>query len=222
MEVTTENFIRQLEWLRQNRRVVDLETAITHWEEPYADRLVALTFDDGYEDTYTTAYPRLKEFGVPFTLYLATESIETGVPLGIQAARPLTWDQVGEMVGSGLLTLGSHTHRHVDLRSLPRDEIETELNTSDELIEVRLGVRPHHFAYPWGYWSEAGESAVRERYRSAVLGGSPKPTPSPDPLRLHRYPVQLSDGFRFFRSRLSGGLRLEEFLRRRLRGYSGP
>lgn len=223
MEVTTRNFRRQLDWLSRNRQVVDLETAIAQWQEPGSDHLAVLTFDDGYRDTYETAFPLLSELGLPFTLYLATEPVETGIPLGpSEGAPPLTWDQISDMIGSGLVTVGAHTHRHVDLRYLAANEIEMELTRSDELIESRLGIQPVHFAYPWGYWSAEAEPFVRRRYRSAVLGGTPRPQSAPDPLRLHRYPVQRSDGFSSFEPRLVGGFRLEEAVRRRLKGYSGP
>ena len=161
MEVRLADFRRQLDWLSGNREVVDLGEALVRWEEPGAERLVVLTFDDGYRDNYTTAFPLLKELGLPFTLYLATDSIETGVPLGPPSgAEPLSWEQIGTMLESGLVTVGAHTHRHLDLRQLSIDEVESELGTSDDLIEKRLGIRPLHFAYPWGFWSPTSDRAV--------------------------------------------------------------
>jgi len=223
MEVHLDDFRRQLVWLSANRQVVELGEALVRWAEPDSERLVVLTFDDGYRDTFTTAFPLILEHGFPFTLYLATESIETGVSLGPSVgAEPLSWDQVGTMLGSGLLTVGAHTHRHLDLRRLSIDEVEDELGTSDDLIERRLGIRPAHFAYPWGFWSPSAERPVTDRYSSAALAGSRRANSELEPHLLSRYPVQLSDGFRFFRARLRGGLRLEETLRRQLKGYQGP
>ena len=223
MEVTTEDFARQLDWLGDNREIVSFDEAIARWEDPDADRLVALTFDDGYADTFTTAFPRLEERGAPFLIYLATESIETGVPLGPAGpADPLNWDQVVDMLGSGLVTIGVHTHRHSDLRHLPREAVEEELVTSDALIERRLGLHPLHFAYPWGYWSQSAADVVDARYDTAAIAGTPRPKAVLDRTRVHRYPVQLSDGFRFFPARLRGGLRAEEQVRRWVKGYSGP
>jgi peptidoglycan/xylan/chitin deacetylase (PgdA/CDA1 family) len=185
--------------------------------------LVVLTFDDGYRDTYTTAFPLLQERRLRFTLYLATESIETGVALGrIPGAEPLTWDQVGEMGASGLLTVGAHTHRHADMRTLSADEVDDELGTSDRLIEERLGTSAAHFAYPWGFWSESADAGVSRRYRSATLAGVANHGEPFDPHRLRRFPVQLSDGFRWFEARMRGGFRLEEMLRRRRNDYTGP
>lgn len=218
MEVTTENFERQMAWLSRERQVVDIETSLRRWEEPGSEGLVVLTFDDGYRDLHTTAYPVLSSYEMPFVLYVATDLIE---PRG-RHGEGLTWDHLGEMHGSGLMTLGSHTRSHPDLRALTPDGVEEELDSSDEVISRELGIGSQHFAYPYGFWSESADAAVRSRYESAVLGGSPRPKPVPDPHLLHRYPVQLSDGFVFFKRRIQRGMRAEEAVRRRVKGYTGP
>jgi len=113
MEVTEDDFDLQLEWLQANREIISFDQAVDRWDDSDSDGLVALTFDDGYVDTYTAVYPRLRDRQIPFLVYLATESIETGVPLGpVGHADPLNWDQIVDMLGSGLVTIGAHTHRH--------------------------------------------------------------------------------------------------------------
>jgi peptidoglycan/xylan/chitin deacetylase (PgdA/CDA1 family) len=195
---------------------------VTLRSDAEANRLFVLTFDDGYRDLYTTAFPILAERGLPFTLYLTTHPVETGDPLtDSDQAAPLTWDQVNEMLESGLMTLGAHTHRHVDLREYGPTRIAAELDRSNQLIEKRTGVHPRHFAYPWGYWSEDAEPLVRVRYDTATLGAGPPITEDTDLHRLHRIPVQRSDGMTFFRRKLDTGMQLEEKVRRRLRGYEG-
>lgn len=221
MEVTPSDFEWQLQWLSENCDVVDLDTAASRWHESDTDRLVVLTFDDGYMDTYTTAWPLLREFGFPFTLYLSTEHIGGAGLSGRD--QPLGWGEIESMMSSGRLTLGAHTHRHTDLRTVTTDQAEEELETSDGIIDSRLGVRPRHFAYPWGYWSESADPVVRRRYVTATLGAPPLRRPSSyDPHMIYRFPVQLSDGRRWFRARLSRGLVFEEELRRRIRRYRGP
>ena len=216
MEVTVSDFNWQLDWLMENREVVDLDTAVERWVEPGSESLVVLTFDDGYRDTYATAFPYLKERGLPMTLYLATKTIgDNG---------HITWGEVEEMVSTGLVTVGAHTHRHRDLRHASDREVEEELTMSNRLIGNRIGVLPRHFAYPWGYWSRSADSIVRQHYETAVLGAPPPRTrfdSTLDPYLIHRYPVQLSDG-RWFKARLEGGLLIEEGVRRLLRGYRGP
>lgn len=215
-DLALSDFKWQVDWLVENREIVDLETAIRRWHEPGSERLVLVTFDDGYRDTFETAFPILSRRGIPFTLYVSTEMV------GSSDGVSLTWDQIGTMLESGLLTIGSHTHTHADLRRLGREAILEEMGEADDVIQRHLGLEPAHFAYPWGYWSETADPIVRERYESAALGAASRAVASLDPHLLHRFPVQLSDGKRWFRTRLNGGLVVEEKVRRRLRGYRGP
>lgn len=222
MEVTLENFLRQIDWLQANRELVDLESAVRRWEEDQSDKLVVITFDDGYKDTFTTAFPILKERSIPFVVYVTTEIVETARDDRHSGAIPVSWGELEVMLASGLMTLGAHTRTHRDLRTLTEEEVIEELATSDDVIAERLGIPPRHFAYPFGYWSPTADGPVRHRYETAVLGGSPRPRAVPEPHMIHRYPIQLSDGFRFFMARVNRGLRAEETVRRALKGYSGP
>ena len=221
MDVTVADFEWQMDWLSTNRRVVSLDEAIVRWDEPGSENLVVLTFDDGFADLATTAMPSLVERGFPFVLYLATSIV--GLDDWEGRGRPLEWVQVSDLLGSGLATIGAHTHNHVDLRALDEDSTRSELTHSNDVIEEKLGVAPRHFAYPWGYWSAAADKVVRDIYQSSVLGApSIRSTRSFDPHQIHRYPIQLSDGRRWFNNRLHNGLLAEESVRRRLRGYRGP
>ena len=126
------------------------------------------------------------------------------------------------MMDSGLMTLGAHTHRHVDLRDISLDHIAEELETSDRLIQERVGVVPRHFAYPWGYWSTTAESLVAERYATAALAFVGSITTQTDAFRLPRLPIQQSDGMFFFKQKVRTGLRAEEWMRQRVNGYQRP
>lgn len=216
MEVAVEDFEWQLRWLGDNRHVVDLDTAIRRWDDPLSDELVVLTFDDGYKDTYTTAFPLLREREMPFTMYIATESISND-----PVEDALSWPEIVQMHQSGLMTSGAHTHTHRDLRFATPEEVEYELETSDLVIEQHLGQPPRHFTYPWGYWSSSAHDQVSRRYDTATVG-APVGRTDFDLHVLHRYPIQLSDGTRWFEGRLRGGYLAEERVRRRLRGYRGP
>ncbi len=220
MEVSRAVFLSQLEWLGQHGSIVDLDTAWRRRTEPGADRLFVLTFDDGYADMYQHAYPALAAERIPFTLYLTTHPVESGEPLAV-GANPLDWDQVRTMASSGLMTLGAHTHRHLDLRRLDRHGAAAEIELSNELIVRRVGITPRHFAYPWGFFAPTADPVVRSTYQTAAAGSEPVDADA-DPHRLGRQPVQASDGLLFFRRRMWGGLRLETRLRRRLREGSGP
>ena len=223
MEVPLVTFERQLQWLQECTEIVDLETALARRGDPDAHRLVVLTFDDGYDDMFRLAYPLLRRAGVPFTLYLTTHPTEAREPLFPGGrAEPVTWDQVEEMAASGLMTLGAHTHRHPDLTRIDPGEIGRDLEQSNQLIEARMGVRPVHFCYPYGWWSAAAHAHVAEMYQTATLGSGAGVGPDTDLLKINRVPVQLADGFWFFKRKVRMGLQLEDRLRRRFKGYTGP
>ncbi len=223
MEVPLAGFLAQLDVLAAEGRIVSLEEAVARIGTPGDDRLFVLTFDDGYADVYHNAFPHLVDRSLPFTVYLTTAPIEAEAPLlGHPEATPLRWPQVREMVASGLVTVGAHTHRHPDLRALDPTAVAEELDRSNGLIEERLGLRPRHFAYPKGWWAPQAEPEIRRRYDTAVLGEGPPLTAATDPFRLHRVAVLAGDGMRFFCRKLETGLVLEERLRRVVRRYRGP
>ena len=221
MDLMPEAFRRHVDWLQSQGRIVGLGDALSGADDHNANRSYVLTFDDGYSDFFENAFPLLRIRGIPFTLYLTSGHIETGEPLH-DGDRPLTWDMVREMVDSGLVTMGAHTHSHPDLRGLRIADVEREIEQSNQLIENRTGLAPRHFAYPKGYWDPQAETVVRRIYQTAVLGAGPPVTGDTDLHRVHRVPVQKADGQFFFARKVQRGMRLEERARALVKGYEHP
>ncbi len=217
IDMAARMFERQMRYVRRHYQVVSLDELVricAQGAAPHASRdILAVTFDDGYVETYTVAYPILRRYEIPATVYVPAMYVEEGRPMDFGAfrsmdparrPRPLTWNQAAEMVRSGLVTIGGHTNTHADLSRTPVSEARRELVDSDRLIESRLGERPRHFAYPWGRWSPDTHALVSSRYDSSALGGPGRnPRVGLDPLRLWRYPIIQSDGFWLFRARLA-------------------
>ena len=122
---------------------------------------IILTFDDGYEEDFTTTYPFLKSKGIRATSYLITNDIgKKGY---------LSWDQVRTMAEDGW-DFQCHTFTHQNLKSLSDKEIERELKLSEnEFIKHSLPV-PEHMAHPYGKRSDRTRSAVSKRRKSARGG----------------------------------------------------
>lgn len=215
MNVDVEAFVHQLDWLSANGEIVDLETAVERIGQAEADRMYVLTFDDGHLSVYESAFPLLEQRGIPFTLYLSTGPIENGGLLHGDKRMPLvTWDRIGHMLESNLLTVAAHSHDHLDMRFQTHDAIVEDLDRCDRLIEVRLGLSSRHFAYPWGHWSTTADPIVRSRYLSAVIGSGPGIVAGADPYRLSRIPVMATDSHPvLFARKMWGGFRLESGLR---------
>ena len=188
------------------------------------ESMVAVTFDDGTADFVEVALPILAARAVPVTLYVATDFVEQGVSFPDDGV-PLSWSALGDAVSSGLVAVGSHTHGHTLLDRLPVAEIDDELDRSIELIGDRLSVHAAHFAYPKAVMgSSAANAAVKARFESAAVAGTRvNPYGATDPYRLARSPIQVSDGIRWFRRKVAGGLTFEDTVRRALnrRRYAG-
>ena len=179
------------------------------------DEPVVVTFDDGTADLADVATPILVRHGVPATVYLATRYVDEGIAFPDHGT-PLGWSAVRDMASTGLVTFGSHTHGHLLLDRLPPAEAAGELDRSRGLIEDALGTPAHHFAYPKAVpASPEVEPLVRERFRSAALGGNrPNPVGRTDLHRLSRTAVQVSDGSSYFVRKARGGMALEDSIRR--------
>jgi peptidoglycan/xylan/chitin deacetylase (PgdA/CDA1 family) len=106
---------------------------------------VVLSFDDGYTDIYTYAYPLFKKYNVHADLMIATGLV--GNP------DYLTWDQIKDMAGNSLIHIYNHTWSHAALGILPKDKIEFEVNTAEQQIQDHLGIKPLVFTYPYGSMS---------------------------------------------------------------------
>lgn len=178
------------------------------------DRVV-VTFDDGTADFVDVALPVLVRFQIPVTLYVATDFVESGRPFP-QDAQPVSWAGLADAVSTGLVTIGSHTHSHLLLDRLSPAAAAEDLDRSIDLIGSRLGLEARHFAYPKAVLATPQvEVVVRSRFLSAAVAGTRANIPGrTDTYRLSRSPVQVDDGTRYFRRKVTGGMRLEDELRR--------
>jgi peptidoglycan/xylan/chitin deacetylase (PgdA/CDA1 family) len=224
VDLPTPAFEKQMAALAESGAVLSLDDAARRLSlgEDLRGR-VAITFDDGTDDFVDEALPVLTRHGLPATLYVATAHIEERIDFP-DAGRPASWAGLEDCLASGLVTIGSHTHRHVLLDRLPAQEVADELDRSIDLIGERLGVVAEHFAYPKALRpSAAAEREVRARFASAALAGTRANPVGTDPHRLSRTPVQTTDGERWFARKVAGGMAFEDDVRRLVnrRRYAG-
>lgn len=214
MDLDPGAFRAQLEWLRDTIGVISLDDVVSRVSgSTPVQPAVALTFDDGTDDWLDHVLPALDRHRTPATFYVATDFVDRAVPFPGDG-RPADWVALEELASSPLVTIGSHTHRHLLLDRLPTQEIDDELDRSIELIRDHLDIDPRHFAYPKAVaGSPTADAAVRRRFRTAVLAGTRANPPLTDLHRLRRSPVQASDSARWFRRKAVGGMHLEDDLR---------
>ena len=143
---------------------------------------VALTFDDGISTVFETAMPILRDRQVPAHVFVITKWVGgdnrwPGQPGDATPFKLMDWSQL-EAIQSAGFRIEAHTASHPDLRALPDEAIDAEMEEADEVIERRLGRRPQYFAYPYGYHDERVRAIARRRYRAAFttkldyLGGN--------------------------------------------------
>jgi peptidoglycan/xylan/chitin deacetylase (PgdA/CDA1 family) len=154
-------FAEQMEILSDSDvKVISLDHApdLIENSHPAAERLVAITFDDGFQNVLTTGLPILQRRGFPATVFLVTAYCggDNSWPSQPQhvARRPLLdWSQIKEMSAAGI-SFGSHTCTHPDLTCLPPQFAEQEMITSKKTIEDSLGRSVQLLAYPYGAYNQ--------------------------------------------------------------------
>ena len=125
------------------------------------EKPVMLTFDDGYLDNYTEAFPILEKYGVCATMFIVTNNLDD--------PRCVTPEMVREMDASGLVSIQSHSHTHPELTSLDEKSLEYELSRS-RLESARLtGKSPDVLRYPSGKQNETVRSLASAYYDYGLI-----------------------------------------------------
>lgn len=206
LSVSPQEFEEQMEYLYQNKYntiTPDQLMAYLKYGRELPNKPILITFDDGYLDNYTNAYPILKKYGFTATIFLVTNLVS-------HDPRFMNWDQAREMQKNGIV-FGSHTVDHQSLISISKEQVNNELSQSREEIARQLGKPPKYFAYPTGTYSPEIEELVREAgYRAAFSIQYGEVGPSSDLYALERIPIfKGQKTFRNFFIRLNGAPVLE-------------
>jgi peptidoglycan/xylan/chitin deacetylase (PgdA/CDA1 family) len=152
LSITAEQFREQLSYLRDNGyHVIPLQSLVGFLDGHHGlpPRSVVITIDDGYQSAYTIAFPLLREFGYPATIFPYTDYINNG---GLKTA------QMQEMAATGLIDFQPHSMSHanlalIDVSETPQqynERIAREITASRQRLVALLGATMHSFAYPYG------------------------------------------------------------------------
>lgn len=165
--------------------------------EPYLrgeqqDKVVGITFDDGYQNNLVHALPALKANGFTATCY-GVSSLVGGTnawDAGKVAQKQLMTRQDWLAWHSAGMDVGSHTQTHANLKELSDDDARQQIAQSKAELEQMLGAEVRHFCYPYGWFRPEHEEMVRTAgYVTATSTRRGRVQPACNPYALQRIMV---------------------------------
>ena len=172
------------------------------------ERVVALSFDDGYRDVAEHALPILERRGFRATVFVATGVIDGTAAFSWYDRPPpvLSWPEVVALDAGAVLSFEAHTITHPNLVALEPAAAEREIAGSKQALEDRLGRAVTGFCYPAGVYGERERQLVERAGFSVATTCEPGAnTAASDPLALRRTAIDRSDRPADFRAKLEGG-----------------
>lgn len=164
--VTADELREHLTYLRDNDfTVIDIRDAIAaaQGRKEIPEKSVVITFDDAYQNIYTNGWPILKEFDVPWTLFVTTD------PIGQTAGQYMSWDQIRDLHNDGVV-IANHSldHAHLPRRADYASEtawlerMRENILGAEAKIKEEVGVSYKLFAYPYGEYDNVLADLVAE------------------------------------------------------------
>jgi peptidoglycan/xylan/chitin deacetylase (PgdA/CDA1 family) len=182
LSVSPESFERQMRFLdRFGYNIVSLYelTALIREERPIPYKTIAITFDDGYRNNYTEAYPVLKRYGMPACIFVVTDKVGEGDRAG--------WNELRQMSQDGI-HIGSHTMSECYLPDIKdREELKREISGSREAIKARIPDGGDFIAYcSGGFNDKIRQLVIDAGYKGACATNPGKDYPKHDIYALKR------------------------------------
>jgi len=225
--VTPEVFARQMEYLvRAGYKTLSLDElhAYIQGDLNLRQKAAAITFDDGWLDTFVYAFPILQRYGLRATVFLVTDWIERAssnaskeiqteslllsneeskalIKSGEEQRVILHWDHVHKMAESGLIEFYSHTRSHLSCKDLSSPQLHEEMGESKKVLEERLGRPCPYLCWPYGLYTEMAVPVAKELGYRALFTIKPGIVESrSDPFAIRR--ILIRDDFSWFRRTL--------------------
>jgi peptidoglycan/xylan/chitin deacetylase (PgdA/CDA1 family) len=210
-EIKTADFEAQMKALKDRGiTVISLQDYLA-WrrsEKSIPPRCAVITFDDGWKSQYEVAWPILKKYGYPVTLFIYTEGIRGNLLGGGEA---ITWEQLADMRDNGV-DIEAHSATHQDLREgknimVPEQGgkrtkkkltgaeyeqwLQNEVVGCKTLLEQKLAIRCNCFAVPFGNYNEHVKEMARNAGYEAMFTVYGQPLTFNSPLdALGRYAIE--------------------------------
>jgi len=178
--------------------------------ETLSNKRIVITFDDGFRDFYTNAFPVLQMYGFEATVFIPTGFIDNRGRL-LDGKECMSWSEVIELQKKGV-SFGTHSVNHSKFEYLSHKEIEYEIRHSKYVAESKTGCSIDSFSYPYAY-PETDHELVKfmkkilleSGYENAVTTRIGSASFKPDRYALKRIPVNTQDDIRFLKAKIDGG-----------------
>ena len=147
--IKIEQFLEHIdELLKPQYNVIDINDGLKAIEniKLIRDRSVIITIDDAYSSVFKYAWPILKKYNLPFTLFVSTDVIDNKIP------GYMSWEEIRTLRNNGV-TIGSQTKSHPHMHNLNQDQLIYELSKSNDRFIKEIGSKPKIFAYPYGEYN---------------------------------------------------------------------
>lgn len=173
MTITPEKFESQIKWLKDNGyTVVPLKQVVSYLQGNKVTlpaKPIVITADDGWKSDYTYMYPIARKYHIPITLFIYPSTISKG-------KNALTWEQVKELMNTGLFDIEDHTFSHPNFKQEKKHMspetyekfVHRELFDSKKILEDKLGTKINFIAWPFGiYDNYLEQQAAKAGYTMA-------------------------------------------------------
>ena len=156
--ISQKNFYKQLQYLKENNfNVLPITTLIDFFynEKPLPKKSVFITVDDAYRSFYKYAFPILKEFNFPFSIFLSTNFVANN-----ENSDFMSWEMLREIKKNGG-HIFNHSHKHNSFVKYSSEEIIEDVMLADKIINENLGEIEKIISYPYGESNKSVEQLIQ-------------------------------------------------------------
>ena len=196
-------FTRQMRYLKQEGFIFySASELIEHYREQgsFPPNGITITFDDGWRDNYTNAFPVLRDLGIKATIFLVSSCIDQisskAQAKGEAARAHLSREETLEMSRYGI-EFGSHSLNHQLLHRIPLSEIKLEVEKAKRQIEELLQKPCKVFAYPAGHYTSEAQRVIENAGHIAAFSTCYGPTDHLDLYAINRIEILRRERFLF-------------------------
>jgi len=165
-------------------KIISLEEAskmVLAKEIPEKEILIALTFDDGFEECYQVVAPVLSKFNVNAAFFVNANYIEStneyqkgfNERIATFTKKPMSWQQVTELHKNGHL-IGSHSLDHFNMANLSKEKLQIQIVENKRILEDKLNYSCDYFAWPYGQFAHFTDENLLQvlKYHKYVYSGT--------------------------------------------------